>query len=296
MTPTIELSAENLRLQISPSMGGSISSFTWGKDSLPILHSRIDDGGDILSTASFPLVPFVNRVRGGTFDFGGKTVSLKPNLAGDQSPLHGQGWLAPWTVEDATEASAILKFDHEPGEWPWSYRSLQLFELDDGGLSYRISCTNLSDEPMPCGVGIHPYFPCGPDTRLDTEVSAVWTIDEHVLPVDKVPAEGKYSLRNRTICGQQLDHGFGGWGGQARVSDPNWPFEISFSSPSAKFFQVYSPAEGGFFAAEPVTHANAAMNEPEEAWADLGLQVLEPGGEMHLDVRFDVLATGSRSG
>ena len=47
---------------------------------------------------------------------------------------------------------------------------------------------------MPCGLGQHPYFPCGPQTRIDTRVTDAWTIDEHVLPVEKVPAEGRYDL------------------------------------------------------------------------------------------------------
>ena len=47
--------------------------------------------------ASFPLVPFVNRIRGGRFTFRGREVRLAPNMAGDPSPLHGQGWLNPWT-------------------------------------------------------------------------------------------------------------------------------------------------------------------------------------------------------
>jgi aldose 1-epimerase len=47
----------------------------------------------------------------------------------------------------------------------------------------------------------------------------------------------------------------------------------------------YSPESGGFIVAEPVTHANAALNEPEEAWAGLGLPILEPGEEMVLSAR-----------
>jgi len=95
-------------------------------------------------------------------------------------------------------------------------------------------------------------------------------------------------LDDRMICGQGLDHGFGGWGGKARISDPSWPVTVEFSSGTARFFQVYSPPEGRFFAAEPVTHANAALNEPESIWDALGLRVLEPGEEMRLAVRFDV--------
>ena len=138
---------------------------------------------------------------------------------------------------------------------------------------------------MPCGLGLHPYFPCGPETRLDTQVDVAWTVDEHVLPVDKVPAEGRYDLRDRKVCGQGLDNGFGGWGGEARMSDPDWPYELRLTSPEAQFFQLYSPATGGIFVAEPVSHANAALNAPEEQWPELGMRVLDPGEAMSLDMR-----------
>ena len=141
---------------------------------------------------------------------------------------------------------------------------------------------------MPCGLGQHPYFHCGPDTRLNTNVECAWTIDEHVLPVEKVPALGQFDLRHRRVCGQGLDHGFGGWSGLARISDPDWPFAIEVSSPNARFFQLYSPPDGGIFVSEPVTHANAALNEPEGRWEELGLKVLDSGEDMHLDMRIDV--------
>ncbi len=143
---------------------------------------------------------------------------------------------------------------------------------------------------MPCGLGQHPYFPCGSGTRIDTQVASAWTIDEKVLPVEKVPAEGRYNLRDRAVCGQNLDNGFGGWGGEARMSDPDWPYALRLTSPEARFFQVYSPPHGGIFVAEPVTHANAALNHPESEWPELGMRVLEPGGAMSLDMRLDVIA------
>ena len=240
--------------------------------------------------ASFPLVPFVNRIRGGRFMFREREIRLQPNMSGDISPLHGQGWLGRWTVESHGNQDAELRFIHEPGEWPWRYDALQVFALDERGLTVRLLCRNLSHEPMPCGLGQHPYFPCGPETVLDTDVRTAWTIDENVLPVEQVPAAGRYDLKDRRVCGQELDHGFGGWGGEARMSDPGWPFTLRMSSPNAHFFQLYSPASGGIFVAEPVSHANAALNAPEEEWAALGMRVLRPGEEMELDMRLEVRA------
>jgi aldose 1-epimerase len=287
----VRLSAGNLRLELSPSIGGAISAFEWNGDDCagPILrdcNSRLEN---VLGACSFPLVPFVNRIRGGRFTFRGREVVLRPNMGGDPSPLHGQGWLNPWQVEQLDGVSAVLTYRHEAGEWPWAYEARQAFALDENALSIRLTCRNTTDEPMPCGLGQHPYFPCGSETRIDTQVTDVWTIDEHVLPVEKVSAEGHYDLSDRLVCGQGLDHGFGGWGGEARLTDPAWPYDLRLSSPTAKFCQLYSPEGGGIFVAEPVSHANAALNAPEQDWPALGMQVLESGEAMHLDMRLEVI-------
>ena len=288
---SVTLRAGALQLTLSPSVGGAISAFEWhdGGRARPILRKCNSPLEKVLDASCFPLVPYVNRIRGGSFTFRGRTVRLKPNMPGDPSPLHGQGWLNPWTVEETNGSTAVLTYHHEAGEWPWSYEARQHFTLDERGLSMRLTCRNTSGEPMPCGLGFHPYYPCGPNTMLDTHVDCAWTVDEHVLPVAKVPAQGRYDLHNRKVCGQSLDNGFGGWGGEARMSDPNWPYDIRLSSPEAKFFQLYSPPEGSIFVAEPVTHANAALNHPESEWPELGMRVLEPGDAMSLDMRLDIV-------
>jgi aldose 1-epimerase len=282
-----------LALRLAPSRGGGIASFTCCAVSggeISIFRGLDQNDPSPTGLASFPLVPFVNRVRGGAFDFRGRRVTLAQNMPPDPSPLHGQGWQAAWAVADLSEDRAELVYRHEPGEWPWAYAAQQSFVLDDEGLSLTLACTNRSDEPMPCGLGQHPYFNCTPRTRLDTRVESVWTIAEKVLPVEKIAATGRYDLADRLVCGQGLDHGFGGWGGRAVITDPDWPIRIEMSSPDAHFFQLYSPASGGLFVAEPVTHANAAMNEPEEKWPELGFRVLDPGESMSLTMRVDVVS------
>lgn len=287
----LSLNAGPLHLELNPSIGGSISAFEWLGEGAPrtILRKCHGPLRKVLDAANFPLVPYVNRIRGGRFTFRGREVALTPNMAGDPSPLHGQGWLGRWAVEQADEVSAVLGFRHEAGEWPWDYDARQEFALDGRGLSIRLTCRNRASEPMPCGLGQHPYFECGPDTRIDTRVTHAWTIDRDVLPVDKIVADGRYDLRERSVCGQHLDNGFGGWNGEARLSDPGWPYSVVLSSLQARFFQLYSPVEGGFFVAEPVTHANAALNAPEEEWSELGMRVLEPQEAMSLDMRLEVV-------
>ena len=164
----------------------------------------------------------------------------------------------------------------------------QHFRLGADGLQLTLECHNVSDAPMPCGLGFHPYFPCGSETRIRTDVTEVWTVDEQILPVAVEPPAGRYAIADDPVCGRGLDNGYGGWSGRAVLSDPGWPFDIEMTSPQARFFQLYSPPGGGFIAAEPVGHANAALNEPEEEWTALGIQILEPGEKAVLDARIAV--------
>ena len=135
----VTLFAGNLELELSPSIGGSISGFVSknGDQTFPILRKCHTPPEKALDACCFPLVPYVNRIRKGSFTFRGREVHLKPNMAGDPSPLHGQGWLNAWTVEDQKKASAKLSYRHEAGEWPWAYEAFQELALDETGLSAR---------------------------------------------------------------------------------------------------------------------------------------------------------------
>ena len=284
----VELHSGNLELGISPSVGGSIARFDWvagDKSRTPLMRGCHSESINVLEAACFPLVPFVNRIRGSRFSFRGREVALKPNMAGDASVLHGQGWLGAWQCLYSDGQQAELVFEHPAGEWPWTYEARQFFALDVRGLTVRLSCLNTSPEPMPCGLGQHPYFPCDAETVLDTVVACAWEVDEQVLPTEKVPATGRFDLRQRRIRGQGLDHGFSGWNGIAAISGEP---QLVLSSPDAHFFQLYSPKDGGLFVAEPVSHANAALNAPEAEWPELGMRVLEPGEEMSLVMRIDI--------
>lgn len=287
----LHLTSGPLALALAPAAGGSVARFDHCAEGArrPVLRGCPGVPRRILEAACFPLVPYVNRIRGGGFRFRGKEIRIAPNMTGEANPLHGQGWLSAWRVERHRDDEAELRFRHDPGEWPWAYEAGQLFRLDDGGLDMALSCRNLSAEPMPCGLGFHPYFPCEADTRIDTDARFAWTVDEAILPLTRVPAEGRYRLAGRPVCGQGLDNGFEGWSGQARITGPDRPFAIELTAPDVRFFQLYSPKDGQVFVAEPVSHRNAALNEPEEDWDEAGLRVLAPGEEMTLRARIAII-------
>jgi aldose 1-epimerase len=292
VAPRLLLRAGELELQLEPATGGCIARFDRleAQGRRPLMRGAQGMLQNVLQAACFPLVPFANRIRGGHFDCGGRRVTLAPNMAGDASPLHGQGWLASWQVLDAQDAQATLGLRHRAGEWPWDYEATQRFRLQADRLEITIACRNVSSEPMPCALGFHPFFPCAAGTRLDTQVESAWTVDPDVLPVANVPAVGRYDLRDRQIDGQGLDNGFDGWRGEARITWADSPFTLSIRCADADRFQVYSPLEGGVFVAEPVQNANAALNEPAADWPRLGIEMLAPGAERSLTAEFVVEA------
>ena len=283
------LRGDGLEVRLAPAVGGAVADVidTTGPQPRYLLRQSPQGLSDALDAACFPLVPFSNRVRDGRFTFRGRQVQLKPNMAGQKHPLHGQGWRGVWQVEAAAERSAALVFQHPAGEWPWAYEARQLFVLEGRALDITLSAINRSGEPMPCGLGLHPYFPCNDQTILDTRVSDVWTVDDEVMPVAKVAAKGRFDLARRAICGAGLDNGYAGWEGATLIRWPDEHRAVHIRSPGTAFFQVFSPSDGGLVVAEPVTHANAALNHPEEQWQALGLQVLQPDEDMSLHVRFD---------
>jgi aldose 1-epimerase len=283
------LHADGLEAGLRPHAGAALTHFTdlSGAEPVDLLRRCVSGSEDPLDSACFPLVPYCNRVRDGRFGFRGREVQLSRNMPGQKHPLHGQGWRGAWRVLEASDRFAQLAFDHAAGEWPWTYESRLTVMLRGRGLEMVLTCRNLSQEPMPCGLGLHPYYPCDAETVLDTQVSEVWTVDDEIMPTGKAPAAGRYDLKDRQVCGQDLDNGYEGWSGRAVFRWPDRGRGLTLTSEAPRF-QLYSPKAGGLVAAEPVTHANAALNRPESEWADLGLGVLEQDELVQLTARFEV--------
>jgi aldose 1-epimerase len=279
----IRLAAGDLTLELAPEVGGSVAAYRRG--ARPLFRETPAGYVDVLASACFPLVPYSNRIFDGAFSFGGRDVRLPPNNPPQRHPLHGLGWRGAWSVLDAGERQAALAFDWPGGDWPWAFRAEQAFRLDDAGLTVDLSVENRSEAPMPAGLGLHPYFPCAPGTVLDARVSEVWTVDADLFPNGREPSVGRYDLTERPIHHADLDNGYGGWSGEARL---RWPDGAGLRIRSEeRFFQVYAPTSEDVLCAEPVTHANGALNAPPEEQAALGLVTLVPGERRVLTARFD---------
>ena len=269
---TVVLQTARARVEILPALGGALGRFTW--DGRDVTRSTPAGTGEVLDTGCFPLVPYCNRIPRGRFSFGGHDVVLSPNLGDHPHALHGQGWRGGWAVVAANETEAVLSFDHPPGEWPWAYRAEQRFILDDDGLRLELSVTNTGDEPMPAGLGFHPYFPTRPGERLRAGVTGVWMIDGDCLPTTHVAGAWRsdWAAGAPTAVSELIDNCYTGWDGVATLSAPGGASTTLTASPDCRWLHVYSPPGADFVCAEPVA------NRPDPFHGeDSGIVALAPG-------------------
>ncbi|MDP6690204.1 MAG: aldose 1-epimerase [Alphaproteobacteria bacterium] len=232
----------------------------------------------------FPLVPYSNRIRDGRFNFAGQTIQLPLNFGAHPHSIHGHGWQHAWKAVRQTAGEARLQYRHEAGAWPFPYLAEQTYRLDDAGLSIDLRLVNLAERPMPAGLGLHPYFPATPESRIEAKVDGVWLTDDEVMPTAWSPLPADWDLpKGCTITGLGCDNLFTGWDGMARISWPERNLGLSMqASANLGYLVVYAPTGEDFFCAEPVSHLTDAFNSVEDA----GVVVLQAGEDICASVAF----------
>ncbi len=289
---SVALQHNGMMCHLAPDCGGSILRWVHVGPRGPVdllRPAHADRAPSPTDSGCFPLVPFSNRIDGGRFTFQGRTVALPPNV-GFTHAIHGHGWTSAWTVEERSERAARLSLHHSPDAWPWGYSAHQTIALEDDGLLIHLEVVNRSDQTMPAGFGLHPYFPKPPGTRVTAGVSGVWENDAAMLPhahhplPPTLPFPTGLAMDERVV----LDHGFTGWNGRAVIAWTSGPaagrtLTLLADGPFGHLI-VYAPAGEDYLCLEPVSHMTNALNRPQTP--DTGVIALPPGERVSGTLRF----------
>lgn len=284
--PTLRLAAGSSQLTLVPEAGGAIVAWRIGAQSM-FYESGAGAGPEWnpLAMASFPLVPYSNRIGGGSFIWDGAVHLLPPNRTGFVHPLHGVGWLRGWQIAACGDDVAVLRHEHRgDADWPWAFSAEQRFTLAPAGLTVDLTVTNRSTDVAPLAIGMHPYFDAA-GAHLQFAAEQIWLADADQLPVRAMaPAATSDFAAGRAVVGCELDNCYDGWDGRATIWWDDRPLAMSILSdlPCAV---VYTPANADFFCFEPVPHSNNALNL---GGAGRQMPTAAPGETIGARVAFDI--------
>jgi len=247
------------------------------------------EGTDVNATASYPLVPWSNRIRDGVLVWAGRSYRLRVNFE-DGTAIHGTARDYAWDVVSSDAAHVSCTFDSSDVygvNWPWSFTSRLDYRLDGADLIVETSVTNTSSEAFPAGFAHHPYFQrtlAGTDDDVQVRIPCEqqFPLEACMVSGPAEPIEDWLDFRELRDVGERfIDNCLTG-----RIGAE--PIEFVYAKSGRRFelhadelyrhVVFYLPQAGKpFLAMEPVTNANDAFTMRANGIPGDGLFVLEPG-------------------
>jgi aldose 1-epimerase len=288
MHEAVELQCGSSVCNIFPSLGGSLGSWRVGtQDMLRAADPADIKAGELLGMASFPLVPYSNRIGNAQFEWNGVSHAIAPNFAPEPHAIHGVGWTRPWTITALTANSIIITLHAEADDqWPWPFRAEQHIIVEHDRLTLHLSAVNKADMPVPLAFGHHPYFDAG-GAALQFAAEHVWMSGPDTLPREAiVPCSGFDFSTPAPVADRNVDHCYSGTAGPAKIAWADRRFGLDIiASDSLSAAVVYIPASGRAFCYEPVPHLNNAINMPD---CPAPMPIVAPGDCIYSRIDFVV--------
>lgn len=264
----LTLAGGSYTARIVPQAGAIVAALDWrGPDgrAQPLLHAS---AGATAQTAtpnrfgSWAMLPFANRAFDSLVDDGEERFTVPAN--DPSGTIHGFGWQADWQVERHERGHTALVHRRSAGLDPYRYLARQDIRLGEDGMTVELSLTNAADRALPFGMGLHPWFPCAPDTRLGMTATGALVFGEKFRATgtrsfqDGGPYAGKPAFRQP----DETAWSFLGWDGIARIETPSAGLAITIAaSESLRCPVVWAPAGADFLCVEPQSHAAGAPSE-----------------------------------
>lgn len=273
---TLTLNHGDAELVLAPEAGGSVLAYR--KAGLDLLRPAPVGNTDPLLMAAFPMFPFCGRVPGAHFHFAGHDVALPVLDRFAPDAIHGFGWQSVWQVARQGRDHARLTHRQGKGPWPWAYVAHQDFRLTGSGLELTLRLRNVSSDPMPAGMGWHPYFPRD-GARITAATTCVWQAPAGLPQCAALPAGGMMDLRaGQPVAALDIDHAFDVTTPGAVLSWPDRTLSLG-ADPVFSRLVVFVPPGEDFFCVEPETHIPGAVRHTLPPWRT-GLCILAPGATL----------------
>jgi aldose 1-epimerase len=282
VTPAIEvvrLGDDDLTVEVLPGIGARIHRLrAFGIDILRSpdnLRTHVDDPW---FWGSYPLAPWCNRLPTGPVEVAGRTVDLPANFP-DGTAIHGQVARAAWRPE----APGTYAIDAGGDGWPWRCAVRQTIAAGAGEITLTLTVRNLADDPMPAGLGIHPWFRHPVEVAI--RAARAWPTNLDPRP-EPEPVSGDLDRRLLGPLAEAVDATWTDLDAPPiRLAWPRDGIRATIeTSPSARYVVAARLAGVDATAVEPETHAPAGLRRLLNAEPG-ALALLPPGDTLELRVR-----------
>lgn len=295
-----------------PEFGSNLVAWVWTRGGVSVL--RTPETIDALKAKpvgwGFPVLMPPNRIDRGRFTFAGREYVFEINEAGKYH-IHGLIHSLPWrvvdtTTDDSASVTTAIRSDDHPSikrSYPHSFEVRMTFSLREARVDFTIEAENFGSDPMPFGIGFHPYFnvPLSPDSSkaqctVKVPANKRWELDELIPTGRRLPVSGARDLRQPTALGTTMlddvytDVNFSQGESVAEFTDNGAGLTLRYgASEEFKHWVVWTgrTMQDPFVCLEPYTWVTNAPNlslPPE----DTGLIVLQGGqtftGRMWLQI------------
>jgi aldose 1-epimerase len=169
-------------------------------------------------------------------------------------------------VERQGEDRALLVHERGGADDPYAYRAEMALALDGEGLRVSLSVENRMHQPLPFGIGLHPWFPAAADTslRMRNEAELALGPGYRATGITHFRDGGPYATAPQFRREAETAHSFIGWDGAAVIETPSSGLSIHVAaSGSLRCPVVWAPPR----AAEP-WHWRAERNKGAGGDAD----------------------------
>lgn len=241
--------------------------------------------------ASYPLVPWSNRIRDARLLWAGRSHSLR-HWPGQAAAMHGTGFEFPWEVAESGATHASLVFDSRPHvgvNFPWDFTARFDYALDGPRFTWTLGITNVGGEAFPAGLGHHPHFvrrlrgaagPLGEEVLVQIDCEQSYELEECLALGPAGPIEPRVDWRRQRSLGEVFVDDCLTGRTSSVAARLEYPGALRVAMEADELFGhvvIYIPVGEDFFALEPVTNANDAFTLAEQGVEGLGLFTVEPG-------------------
>jgi len=111
------------------------------------------------------LAPWPNRLADGRYEFNGIRAQAALDEPERRNAIHGLVRWLPWTLQTRHQNQLSLRLQlHPTPGYPFSLLLELEYHVGRDGLTVTMKARNIEAEPIPFGLGYHPYLTAGPET------------------------------------------------------------------------------------------------------------------------------------